>query len=246
MNKTFSPGYLYSADERPAIRKIKEKSYELMELQEGMKALDIGAGTGMDVLRMSDITGIGGQVVGLDADERMIEISTRSAIKAGRQTQVKFIQGHSHHLDFESDFFHACRCERVLQHLSIKDAAETLEEAARVTRHDGRIVFIDTDWASLSFHANDPKTERKVADICLWAIKNGFAARGLPELFSIVGIKDIQWEIEALQISLTEFEALITPIVDMYIRYGYVNNNTWQEIHRGCNSWQEKEFSFVH
>jgi SAM-dependent methyltransferase len=244
MDKIFSPEYLYSADERPAIRKIKEKSYMLMELQNGMKALDIGCGTGMDVIRMSSITGTEGRVFGVDADKNMVSVSQEGAVKAGVQDHVTILRAHSDQLELEDNYFNACRCERLLQHLTRIAARKTVMEAARVVKHGGRIVFIDTDWASLSFHAGDHLAERRIASICSGAIQNGFAARGLPELFSIAGIGDIQWKVNVLQLSLQEFDALVSPIVRAYIPYGYIDARVWENMHEHLQQLDRKNVFF--
>ncbi len=65
------PKYLQTLALR--IKPLKERSYELMHLRDGLRVLDVGCGPGTDTIPLSRFVGSIGQVVGIDIDEQMPE-----------------------------------------------------------------------------------------------------------------------------------------------------------------------------
>ena len=223
MSLKFDAGYLIAAGEKPFMKAIKTKSYALMQLKKGMTILDIGCGPGLDTLNMAKIVGAEGNVFGIDADNSMIEIATNEVRKRGLEQNVHHMVSDSTATDFEDDYFDACRCERVLQHLSKVEAKQTVAEAMRITKPGGNLVFVDSDWASLTIHCNNPQLERKITHLFTNSIRNGYAARGLPELFFQTGITDIKFEIQSMKLSFSDLNRLLGPLLDVWINKQLIN-----------------------
>jgi hypothetical protein len=51
-----------------------------------------------------------------------------------------------------------------------------------MARSGGMLVFVDTDWATLSIHSDDQKFERRLARLRQSKLRNPFAARSMREL----------------------------------------------------------------
>jgi ubiquinone/menaquinone biosynthesis C-methylase UbiE len=236
----FNPEYLKKASEKSVIKKIKEYSYSLMNLQVGMKALDIGCGPGIDTLQLAKIVGNNGVICGIDADKSMIDLAKNKTEVAGYDSFVFHRLAQATNLPFDSNYFDSTRCERVLQHLSIDEAKATVQEAIRVTKPDGNIVFLDTDWTSLSIHCNNPNLERKIINIICFAIKNGFAARALPELFYISKVESVAFETRVLLLPFIDIKNLIEPIILEYIKVGWVNQFDFNSFLCSLNDLNEK------
>lgn len=168
------------------LQDIKDMSYEMMNLSKDSMVLDIGYGTGIDVHNIARLVGKEGKVVGLDNDENMIEEAKNSY----REPNLEFICGDVEEIPYPDEYFDAVRAERLFQVLSQKfDMDDVLQEMIRVTKKDGMIVLLDTDWGSASVdYENHALTNRLLhffAEVCR---PKGFAGREFLGLLKRNGI----------------------------------------------------------
>jgi ubiquinone/menaquinone biosynthesis C-methylase UbiE len=223
----FDPAYMEGAAQRPDVRWVKERSYELLKLTGSSKALDIGCGPGADTIALSKRLGGAVQVVGVDHDPAMIAAADANALREGVHSVVKHQLATIENLPFADAWFDGARCERVLQHLTRKDGALALDEAIRVTRDGGRIVFVDTDWYSMSVHSLNPVVERRVI-ASLWRHwTNAGAARGLPELFASRGMQDVHVEAIVANLGCADVEYLCAPAALTAVHRGEIFLRDW-------------------
>jgi ubiquinone/menaquinone biosynthesis C-methylase UbiE len=116
-----SVDYLVGAANRPQIQSLKQRSYDLMQIEAGSRVIDIGCGPGVDTIELAGRVGPQGHVIGIDADPRMVAAANAAATKAGLGERVQHFVASSLSLPFVKGRFDACRCDRVLQHLSRRD-----------------------------------------------------------------------------------------------------------------------------
>lgn len=122
---------------------------ELVELsspQPGERVLDVGCGTGVVARRMAAAVGPDGEVVGLDANEGMLEVAESAA--ADRGLAIEWRPGDAADLPFDDAAFDVVCCQQVLQFVS--DPARVLREMYRVLGPDGRLAM--TVWRPIEFH----------------------------------------------------------------------------------------------
>ena len=174
-----SEGYVSSAYLQSAahvLARVKERSYELMQIAPGCKVLDVGCGPGIDTLALARLVGDGGAVVGIDSDPAMVAEANRLATEAGVDAWTRHEIGNASALRCKAGSFEACRSERLFQHLA--NPSESLAEMARVTRSSGWVVAADTDWGSLSIGVKDADIERRVVRVVAEQLhRNGYGAR---------------------------------------------------------------------
>jgi ubiquinone/menaquinone biosynthesis C-methylase UbiE len=165
-------------------------TYEQMHLQPGQKILDVGCGPGTDTIPLAQKAGPSGQIIGIDYDAKMIAEAEQRAQKAGVCAWVIHKCADAMVLPLESNYFDACRAERLFEHLL--DPVKALSEMVRVARSGGWIVVLDSDWGTFSIDANQIETERKLvrffSEHCL---NNGYSGRQLYRLFKQQGLVDI-------------------------------------------------------
>ena len=149
--------YLDGARRQPVIAQSKAWSLRQLQLESGQRALDVGCGTGEDVVTIAAQVGPTGDAVGLDSSQAMI---TEVAKRHSHVPQVSFRVGDAHLLPFESGSFDGCRAERLLQHLSDPDGA--LAEIARVLKPGGRVALVDPDFETLVIEGSDPTMSTKI------------------------------------------------------------------------------------
>jgi ubiquinone/menaquinone biosynthesis C-methylase UbiE len=179
----------------------KMSSYQLMDLQEGSRVLDVGCGPGTDTIRLASLTGPMGIVIGIDRDPEMVAEADKRAKEAGVETWVEHTEGDAAALPFEDGVFSACRSERLFQHLPEPLPALVLSEMVRVTEAGGRVVLLDTDYATESVYTSETEIERRLARVMPERLlSNGYIARALPKLFDEAGLVDIDVEVHPLLI----------------------------------------------
>jgi SAM-dependent methyltransferase len=120
----------------------------------------VGCGLGEAALGLAPDLGEAGEIVGIDASERMLSVARSNA--EGAPCRARFSVGDAGSLDEPDDSFDAARCERTLQWLA--DPAAAVAELARVVRPGGRISLIDTDWSTLTIDVGDEAVAALVHD----------------------------------------------------------------------------------
>jgi ubiquinone/menaquinone biosynthesis C-methylase UbiE len=172
----------------------KRLTYQHMHIQPGHKVLDVGCGPGTDTIPLAEQVRPSGQIIGVDYDEKMIAEAEQRAQKGGVSAWVIHKCADAIELPFESDYFDACRSERLFEHLP--DPAKALSEMVRVTKPGGWIVVLDSDWGTFSIDASEIETERRlVRFFSKHSMNNGYSGRQLYRLFKKRGITDISTQI---------------------------------------------------
>jgi len=119
-----------------------EESLSKLEIKPGMKAVDIGCGTGSVSFRISPMVGAQGLVVGVDSNQYAINYCTEAA-RNHQILNAKFILADASNLDFESQTFDIAYSRFLFQH--VKEAKEPLREMIRVTKPGGSVMVEDCD-----------------------------------------------------------------------------------------------------
>jgi ubiquinone/menaquinone biosynthesis C-methylase UbiE len=161
-----------------------------MHIQPGQKVLDVGCGPGTDTIPLAQQVSLSGQIIGVDYDTVMVAEAEQRAQKAGVSAWVIHKYADAIELPFESNYFDACRAERLFQHLL--DPVKALSEMVRVTKSGGWIVVLDSDWGTLSMDASEIEIERRLVRFFTERIvNNGYSGRQLYRLFKQQGLADI-------------------------------------------------------
>lgn len=171
---------------------IKQRSYELMQVQEGQTVLDVGCGPGTDTINLAHLVGPAGQVVGVDLDADMLVEADHRAEQAGVSGWVRHVVSNATSLPFDDDSFDAVRSERLFGHLP--EPAAALGEMIRVTKVGGWIVALEPDWGTLSLDVADVDLERRISRLAADRLYNGYSGRQLYRLFKQQALLAIRTE----------------------------------------------------
>jgi demethylmenaquinone methyltransferase/2-methoxy-6-polyprenyl-1,4-benzoquinol methylase len=114
----------------------RRRAADLADLSPGDRALDVATGTGDLALELATRVAPGGEVVGMDFSERMLELARA---KAG--ALVRFESGNALALDYADGEFDAATVGFGARNFS--DLQRGLSEMARVVRPGGRVVVLE-------------------------------------------------------------------------------------------------------
>jgi demethylmenaquinone methyltransferase / 2-methoxy-6-polyprenyl-1,4-benzoquinol methylase len=116
----------------------RRRAADLAALAPGGRALDVATGTGDLAFELATRVAPGGEVVGVDFSERMLELARA---KAAPVTPVRFQSGNALALEYPDGAFDAATVGFGARNFS--DLSRGLSEMARVVRPGGRVVVLE-------------------------------------------------------------------------------------------------------
>lgn len=179
--------FLDELDVHDPLQPAKRRALQMLDVQPGLRVLDVGCGVGQEAQRLARQVGPEGQVAGIDQSETLIAEALRRAQAA--DLPIDFRVGDAHALDFADASFDRCRVERVL--LYVRDPQRVVGEMARVLKPGGRMVALDFDMGGLVVDSPDLALGRRMLTLIDQAVPDGWAGRRLPRWFADCGLIDI-------------------------------------------------------
>jgi len=131
------------------VKTYKTLSYQVLDVREGSRVLDVGCGSGEDLLDLAEIVGPDGVVVGLDINPGLVA-RAKELVAAKQVPNVFVFEGNVEHLSFPTEEFDCVRADRALQHIARPSSA--LREMWRVLRQDGRLTVTEPDWRMMAVY----------------------------------------------------------------------------------------------
>jgi ubiquinone/menaquinone biosynthesis C-methylase UbiE len=193
------------ANRLPGVVASKAEVIDGLRLRDGDRVLDAGCGIGDDVLALARRVGRKGHVVGIDVSEAMIAATRDAIAESGLHTEA--LTADVQALPFEDASFDACRCERVLMHVT--DAGIALTELVRVLRSGGRLSIFDVDCDSMVVDATDHDTTRAVVRSFGDAIRHGWIGRQLPRRMRELGIDELDVRTRSILVDFEVFAMMM-------------------------------------
>ena len=118
---------------------------ESVDLDRGDRILDVACGTGIVARRAASRVGTSGSVVGLDINDRMLEVAAKSAAKD--DLAIEWRKGDATELPFADEAFDVIYCQQALQFFD--DPAIALEEMHRVLAPGGQLAL--SVWRPIAY-----------------------------------------------------------------------------------------------
>ncbi|MFJ2414225.1 methyltransferase domain-containing protein [Streptomyces brevispora] len=155
MSRPDQTSYMLRAAAGDAGRAYKRQLIDLLDIQVGQTALDMGCGPGTDLPALAERVGDSGTVIGVDRDQAML---TRARERTDGLHQVEIREGDVHDLPIEPGTVDRAKIDRVLMHVA--EPADALAQLHHVTRPGARIGLAEPDWDTLIVDAEDLRTSR--------------------------------------------------------------------------------------
>ena len=121
-------------------RRFKSDLIEQAQIGESNRVLDVGCGTGTLAIMTKQLHP-DAEVVGIDADAKILSIARAKAAKTGMK--LTFDQGMADELPYPDSSFDRVLSSLFLHHLSNENKLRTLREVRRVLRTGGRLDVVD-------------------------------------------------------------------------------------------------------
>ena len=139
------------------VRRRRALVREALAARAGERILDVGCGPGFFVEELLDEVGPEGAVMGLDTSPPML---AAAAERCARHANASFRPGDATALPVPEESFDAALCVQVLEYVA--DPTAALAQMHRALRPGGRVVVWDVDWATVSWHSEDPARMERV------------------------------------------------------------------------------------
>ena len=154
------------------------------QLNEGETVLDLGSGGGIDVLLSARRVGKTGKAYGLDMTDEMLELAHRNAAEAGVEN-VEFVKGTIEEIPLADNSVDVIISNCVIN-LS-GDKHQTLREAARVLKPEGRFAVSDV----IADEDMDEATKRDMAEYT-GCIAGALTEREFADALAAAGFEHIE------------------------------------------------------
>lgn len=132
--------FAYDLVADPAEHQARARGLELLNAQAGERVLEIGAGTGRALLRLTSAVGLKGEACGVDSSAGMLRLARQRvpACPGGLALQ----QGDARWLPYRAASFDAAFMSFTLELFEPPDIGLVLSEVRRVLRPRGRLVIV--------------------------------------------------------------------------------------------------------
>jgi ubiquinone/menaquinone biosynthesis C-methylase UbiE len=177
---------------------VSEQQLRSTGLERGMRALDVGCGTGALTRTMARIAAPG-RVVGVDISASRLRLAREFA--GTDDVKAEFIQGDAHRLPLPSASFDYAWSRYLFEYLS--KPARALAELSRVTRPGGTVVVADLDGQLGQFYPLEASMQSELLEALRVLGEVGFdpqVGRKLYHWFCRAGLHDIDVSVVSHQV----------------------------------------------
>jgi ubiquinone/menaquinone biosynthesis C-methylase UbiE len=161
---------------------------QLLAVQPGETALEIGPGTGQSLPILAQSAGEGGQVLGLDLSPGMLAAASARLGRTALAGRVSLICGDAACLPFASGTCDALFTSFTLELFDTPEIPPVLQECRRVLRHGGRLCVISLSKAGPT---------RKMVELYEWSHARFPALVDCRPIFARQSLEDAGFKISA-------------------------------------------------
>jgi SAM-dependent methyltransferase len=182
-------GLLEAQTRDPFLRRVAQRSLELLRVGPGARILEVGCGVGVLLPALAQLVGSTGKVVGVDYSPDLLARAHQRVLEAGYADTVELVEADAQRLPFEDGSFDAAHVERVLIH--VPDADLAIREMRRVVRPNGWVVAAEPDNMGVRIdHPLDPEGMSILTDTEMRQMQHPSMGLELNRRFAIADLHD--------------------------------------------------------
>lgn len=171
------------------VRRRRQIATSALAPQPGEFLVDVGCGPGFHVAELIKAVESQGRVVGVDTSDTMLKVAEQRNLGA---TNATFSIGDAVDLPVEDQSVDGVVAVQVYEY--VPEIRSALSEAFRVLRHGGRLVVLDVDWSTISWHSTNPERMAKILDVWDEHLANPSLPRTLAAQMREVGFVNVEVE----------------------------------------------------
>ena len=168
------------------IKEMQRQYRAWFDPKPGETILDVGCGTGVNVLAISKLVGETGKVIGIDNSPAMLAIARDKAAAENIEYRLMGVED----MDFADNSFDGVVCTQVLGY--VEDPLPVIRSLLRVVKPTGRVFVAETDWDSLAYSIPDKELQRRVTLSFTDHHGDGWVGRRLYPLCRQAGAAEIE------------------------------------------------------
>lgn len=138
---------IYDTMIHPFEKTQKQAGLDCLDAKPGEQILEIGFGTGNNLMEIARAVGEKGAVAGIDISDEMLRIARRKLEAKGLSNNARLMRGDATRLPYEDNAFDAIFMSFVLDLFDNPDIPLVLKECKRVLKKNGRIVNVSLQKA---------------------------------------------------------------------------------------------------
>jgi SAM-dependent methyltransferase len=218
--------------------------YEALGAGPGEHVLDVGCGPGFYSRELLDRVGSNGSVTGVDLSPQMLAVARR---RSEGLANASFQEGDATALPVDSGRFDRALSVQVLEYVA--DVPAALAEIHRALRPGGRVVLWDVDWATVSWHSEDPARMARVLEAWDAHLANPSLPRTLAAWLRAAGFEDVRMDGHAFataELSEETYGGAALPVIERYVRQqGSPDVDAWADEQRALGGRGEFYFACI-
>jgi len=223
------------------IRRRRALVHEALGAAPGERVLDAGCGPGFYVAETLERVGAQGSVVGVDASPPMLALAAK---RCEGHDNVSFHEGDVTALPVADADFDRALSVQVLEYVT--DIPAALRELHRVLRPGGRVLIWDVDWATVSWHSDDPARMERFLRAWDEHLSDPSLPRTLSARMRAVGFEDVEMQGHAFvtdDVSDETYAGALLPLMADYV--GTDEAQAWADEQRDLQARGESYFACI-
>ncbi|MEV5407312.1 methyltransferase domain-containing protein [Thermopolyspora sp. NPDC052614] len=184
--------FLEEVDRMPSIRAVKTTMLQAAGLRPGMRLLDVGCGSGIEVIRLAgDHPEV--SFTGLDPNPGLLAIARK---RAAALANVEWVEARLEDAELPEGGFDVIRTERVLMFAAGPALGRQLDKLISLLRPGGRLVLFELDYGAMILPPGDHDDDvaREAHALMERAMPEPWAGRKIPVELAARGMADVTAE----------------------------------------------------
>ena len=225
--------YMETLYRRRDVLRRRRLVHDALAAKPGERVLDVGCGPGFYVSELLEEVGPEGSVTGIDGSPAMLAVAAKRCEGHGN---VAFEKADATALPVDDASCDGALSVQVLEY--VPEATAALAEMHRALRPGGRVVIWDVDWATVSWHSQDPARMGRLLEAWDRHLTHVSLPRTLAPRLRASGFEDVRGEGHAFATTELDPESYGGALAELIVQYAVEQGGMDEE---DAKAWQAEQ-----